>query len=192
MRKNQMLNRIVRLGGLALLIITLVVYVQALSQDRMLVKALYTDAFNGENYNRILNGLPYYQHIEKAAVKLFNNQINNNELNCDQIELWGKKLTEINKRNPQGYYLLTSCAEAEKNEKKAIELIKTAIKYDPLNTQYLLGAAILYLNNGDLETSESYLKQVEMIDAKTFNLDKIVEALNQKKSQDVLDKTSTE
>ena len=128
-----------------------------------------------------MNGLPYYQHIEKAAVKLYNNQISSNQLNCDQLELWGNKLTEINKRNPQGYYLLTSCAEAEKNEKKAIELIKTAIKYDPLNTQYLLGAAILYLNAGDLDATELYLKKVEIIDPKTANFDNIVKLLNEKK-----------
>ena len=191
MRANQMRNRIVRLGALMLSIVTLVVYTQALMQDRMLVKALFTDVSNEENYTEILNGLPYYQHIEKAAVKLFNNQVNNNQLNCDQLELWGNKLTEINKRNPQGYYLLTSCAEAEKNEKKAIELIKTAIKYDPLNTQYLLGAAILYLNSGDLVTSESYLKQVKVIDPKTFNLDKILVALDQRKSQVTPDSSLT-
>lgn len=186
-----MLNRVIRLGALTLSIVTLVVYTQALMQDRMLVKALFTDTSNEKNYSKILNGLPYYQHIEKAAVKLYNNQVNNNQLNCDQLELWANKLTEINKRNPQGYYLLTSCAEAEKNEKKAIELIKTAIKYDPLNTQYLLGAAILYLNSGDLVSSELYLKQVEIIDPKTFNLDKIVAALNQRKPQVTPDSSLT-
>lgn len=184
-----MLNRFVRLGAVTLSIITLIVYTQALMQDRMLVKALFTDVSNENNYSNILNGLPYYQHIEKAAVKLYNNQVNNNQLNCDQLKLWGNKLTEINKRNPQGYYLLTSCAEAEKNEKKAIELIKSAIKYDPLNTQYLLGAAILYLNSGDLVASELYLEQVEAIDPKTFNFDKIVAALNQRKSQVIPEKT---
>ena len=115
MRVNQMLNRVIRLGALTLSIVTLVVYAQAIMQDRMLVKALFTDTSNEKNYTEILNGLPYYQHLEKAAVKLYNNQVNNNQLNCDQLELWGNKLTEINKRNPQGYYLLTSCAEADKN-----------------------------------------------------------------------------
>jgi len=191
MRKKQMLNRFIRLVAVTLSIITMIVYSQALMQDRMLVKALFTDVSNEKNYSDILNGLPYYQHIEKAAVKLFNNQVNNNQLNCDQLKLWGNKLTQINKRNPQGYYLLTSCAEAEKNQKKAIELIKRAIKYDPLNTQYLLGAAILYLNSGDLVNSEFYLQQVETIDPKTFNLDKIVAALNQKKLQMTPERTST-
>jgi len=191
MRKKQMLNRFIRLVAVTLSIITMIVYSQALMQDRMLVKALFTDVSNEKNYSDILNGLPYYQHIEKAAVKLYNNQVNNNQLNCDQLKLWGNKLTQINKRNPQGYYLLTSCAEAEKNQKKAIELIKRAIKYDPLNTQYLLGAAILYLNSGDLVTSELYLQQVGTIDPKTFNLDKIVAALNQKKLQMTPERTST-
>jgi tetratricopeptide (TPR) repeat protein len=191
MRKKQMLNRLIRLVAVTLSIITLLVYSQALMQDRMLVKALFTDVSNEKNYSNILNGLPYYQHIEKAAVKLYNNQVNSNQLNCDQLKLWGNKLTEINKRNPQGYYLLTSCAEAENNDKKAIELIKSAIKYDPLNTQYLLGAAILYLNSGDLVNSELYLQQVETIDPKTFNLDKIVAALNQKKLQIIPERTST-
>jgi tetratricopeptide (TPR) repeat protein len=191
MRKKQMLNKLIRLVAVTLSIITLIVYSQALMQDRMLVKALFTDVSNAKNYSDILNGLPYYQHIEKAAVKLYNNQVNNNQLNCDQLKLWGDKLTQINKRNPQGYYLLTSCAEAEKNQKKAIELIKRAIKYDPLNTQYLLGAAILYLNSGDLVNSEFYLQQVETIDPKTFNLDKIVAAFNQKKLQMTPERTST-
>ena len=41
-----MQNRIVRLGALILSIVTLVVYTQALMQDRMLVKALLTDTSN--------------------------------------------------------------------------------------------------------------------------------------------------
>ena len=36
-----MLNRFVRLGAVTLSIITLIVYTQALMQDRMLVKALF-------------------------------------------------------------------------------------------------------------------------------------------------------
>ena len=176
-----MLNKIVRLGALILSIVTVVVYAQAITQDRNLVKALFTDVSNEENYSKILNGLPYYQHIEKAGVKLYNNQVTNQQLNCDQIELWGNKLTGINKRNAQGYYLLTACAEARGEEKKAVELMKTAIKYDPLNTQYLLGAAILYLNAGNLEVSEMYLKKIEIIDPKTASFDNIVKILNERK-----------
>jgi tetratricopeptide (TPR) repeat protein len=176
-----MLNKIVRLGALILSIVTVVVYAQALTQDRNLVKAFFTDVSNEENYSKILNGLPYYQHIEKAGVKLYNKQVTNAQLNCDQLDLWGNKLTEINKRNSQGYYLLTACAEARGEVTKAIELIKAAIKYDPLNTQYLLGAAILYLNAGDLDASELYLQKVEMIDPKTFNFDNIVKLLNERK-----------
>jgi tetratricopeptide (TPR) repeat protein len=176
-----MLNKIVQLGALILSIVTVVVYAEALTQDRNLVKALFTDVSNEENYSKILNGLPYYQHIEKAGVRLYNNQITNKQLNCDQIELWGNKLTGINKRNAQGYYLLTACAEAKGEEKKAVELIETAIKYDPLNSQYLLGAAILYLNAGDLDASELYLKKVEIIDPKIANFDNIVKILNERK-----------
>ena len=176
-----MLNKIVRLGALILSIVTVVVYTEALTQDRNLVKSLFTDVSSEENYSKILNGLPYYQHIEKAGVRLYNSQIANKQLNCDQIELWGNKLIEINKRNTQGYYLLTACAETQGEEKKSIELIETAIKYDPLNTQYLLGAAILYLNAGDLNASEMYLKKIEIIDPKTANFDNIVKLLNERK-----------
>ena len=178
-----MLSKLVRLAALLLLTVTFVVYAQALSQDRRLVKALFTDVSNEGNYSKILNGLPYYQYIEKAGVKLYNEQVNSGQLNCNQIKLWGDKLTTINKRNTQGYYLLTACAEAEGNEEKAIDLIEIAIEYDPMNTQYLLGAAILYLNSDNLNVAESYLKKVEMIDPKTFNLDKIVAILDEKKLQ---------
>ena len=186
-----MLNKIVQLGALILSIVTVVVYAQALTQDRNLVKALFSDVSNEENYSKILNGLPYYQHIEKAGVKLYNNQIANKQLNCDQIELWGNKLIVINKRNTQGYYLLTACAEVRGEEKKSIELIETAIKYDPLNTQYLLGAAILYLNAGDLDASELYLKEVERIDPKTDNLDNVVKLLNERKLEVTSEKNIT-
>lgn len=181
-----MFSKLVRLSALILLAVTIVVHTQALLQDRRLVKALFTDVSNADNYSKILNGLPYYQHIEKAGVRLYNEQIKNNQLNCNQIKLWGDKLTTINKRNTQGYYLLTACAESEGNEEKAIDLIEIAIKYDPLNSQYLLGAAILYLNSDNLNVAESYLNKVEMIDPKTFNLDKIVALLDEKKLQAAL------
>ena len=114
---------------------------------------------------------------------MYNLQLQNGQLNCEEIELAGRKLIEINKRNTQGYYLLTACAEAKGNEQNAIELIQTAIKFDPLNTQYLLGAAVLFLNNGDLFNAELYLEKVKRIDPKTFNLDNIIRALNDKKLQ---------
>lgn len=176
-----MLSKLARLSAGVLIVLTIVVYSQAIIQDRLLVHVLNFDKLNQDKYQKILNGLPYYQHIEKVAVSLYNFQVNNNQINCDQISEWGNKLIEINKRNTQGYYILTACAEREGNEKKAIQLIETAIKYDPLNTQYLLGAAILHLNVGNLSVSESYLNKVKIIDAKTYNLDKITILLANKK-----------
>lgn len=186
-----MVSRAIRLVALVLSLITVVVYVQALMQDRLLVKALYSDTSNVENYNKILNGLPYYQHIEKAAVKLYNNQISSNQINCNEIETWGRKLVEINNRNTQGYYLLTACAEAKGNQQDAIKFIETAIKFDPLNSQYLLGAAVLYLNSGDLATAELYLDKVKSIDPNTFNLSNIIKILDERKMQLTSDSTMT-
>jgi hypothetical protein len=60
-----------------------------------------------------------------------------------------------------------------------------------LNTQYLLGAAILYLNAGDLDASELYLKEVERIDPKTDNLDNIVKLLNERKLEVTSEKNIT-
>lgn len=113
-----MLSKLARLSAGVLIVLTIIVYSQAIFQDRLLVHVLNFDKLNQDKYQKILNGLPYYQHIEKAAVALYNSQVNNNQLNCDQISEWGNKLIEINKRNTQGYYILTACAEREGNEKK--------------------------------------------------------------------------
>ena len=176
-----MLNKLFRLSACVLILLVTIVYSQALIQDRLLVSVMNFDKFNQDKYQKILNGLPYYQHIEKVAVFVYNSEVNNNKINCEEISKWGNKLIEINKRNTQGYYLLTACAERDGNEKKAIQLIETAIKYDPLNTQYLLGAAILQLNAGNLIASESYLNKVRIIDPNVDNLNKITDLLASEK-----------
>ena len=90
-------------------------------------------------------------------------------------------MVQINKRSSQGYYLLTACAELKGNQEEALKYIENAIKYDHLNTQYLLGAAILNMNSSKLEIAKTYLDKIKVIDPETINYNKILEIYEQKK-----------
>ena len=176
-----MQNNLIRILAILLGIITTTIYVNSLIQDRFVVQTLFYDITNPKNTNSVLNGLPNYQLIEKAGVELYNYQIKNTKVNCGEIEEFGNKLIQINKRSSQGYYLLTACAELKGNQEEALKYIENAIKYDHLNTQYLLGAAILNMNSNKLEIAKTYLDKIKVIDPETINYNKILEIYEQKK-----------
>ena len=176
-----MQSKLTRILAFLLAIITTTVYAQSLIQDRFVVQALFYDISNPKNTNSVLNGLPNYQLIEKAGVELYNYQVKNSKVNCGEIEEFGNKLIQINKRSSQGYYLLTACAELKGNQEEALKYIENAIKYDHLNTQYLLGAAILNMNINKLQITKTYLDKIKVIDPDTINYSKILEIYEQKK-----------
>ena len=176
-----MQNNLIRILAILLAIITTTVYVNSLIQDRFVVQTLFYDITNPKNSNSVLNGLPNYQLIEKAGVELYNYQIKNTKVNCGEIEEFGNKLIQINKRNSQGYYLLTACSELKGNLEEAFKYIENAIKYDHLNTQYLLGAAILNMNLNKFGIAKTYLDEIKVIDPETINYSKILEIYEQKK-----------
>ena len=173
--------KLTRILAFLLAIITTTVYAQSLIQDRFVVQALFYNISDPKNTNSVLNGLPNYQLIEKAGVELYNYQIKNNIVNCGEIKEFGNKLSQINNRSSQGYYLLTACEELSGNLEEAVKYIEKAIKYDPLNTQYLLGAAILNMNLNKFGIAKTYLDEIKVIDPETINYSKILEIYEQKK-----------
>jgi len=163
-----------------LLVFVILFYGTAVNQDRNLIKAIYQNTPNAQYINPVFDGLPYYEQWEKLAVEIFNFQINNNQVNCVELRKYASKLIQASNRSSQGYYLLTACAEREVSSVKALEFAKLALKYDPLNTQYLMALAVLNLNSGNLNETKSYLDKVKKIDASTFNYENILRIYNER------------
>lgn len=164
----------------SLLVFVILFYGTAINQDRNLLKAIYQNTPNAQYINPVFDGLPYYEQWERLAVEIFNFQINNNQINCVDLRKYASKLIQASNRSSQGYYLLTACAEKEDNSMKAMEFAKLALKYDPLNTQYLMALAVLNLNSGNLNETKSYLDKVEKIDPNTFNYENILRVYNER------------
>jgi len=164
----------------SLLVFVVVFYGITINQDRNLIKAIYQSSPNAQYINPIFEGLPYYEQWEKLAVEIFNFQINNNQINCVELRKYATKLIQASNRSSQGYYLMTACAEREDDSMKALEFAKLALKYDPLNTQYLMALAVLNLNSGNLNEAKSYLDKVERIDSNTFNYENILRIYNER------------
>jgi len=163
-----------------ILIFVLTFYALVINQDRNLIKAIYQSVPKAQYIDPIFDGLPYYEQWEKLAVEVFNYQVNNNQINCSDLKKYATKLIHASKRSSQGYYLLTACAERDGDITKALEFSKIALKYDPLNTQYLMALAVLNLNSGNLNESKMYLDKVEEIDSNTFNYQNILRIYNEK------------
>jgi tetratricopeptide (TPR) repeat protein len=155
-------------------------YSLVLNQDRNLIKAIYQNTPQAQYIDPIFDGLPYYEQWEKLAVEVFNYQVNNNQINCSDLKKYATKLIQASKRSSQGYYLLTACAEKEGNSTKALEFSKIALKYDPLNTQYLMAVAVLNLNSGNLNEAKIFLDKVGKIDPNTFNYENVLRIYNEK------------
>jgi tetratricopeptide (TPR) repeat protein len=162
------------------LIFVVFLYTVVLNQDRNLIKAIYQSTPQAQYIDPVFDGLPYYEQWEKLAVEIFNYQINNNQVNCTELKKYASKLIQASKRGSQGYYLLTACAEREGDIDKALEFAQLALKYDVLNTQYLMALAVLNLNSGDLSAAKTYLDKIAKIDPDTFNYKNILRVYNER------------
>ena len=173
--------KITRIIAVTLLLGVISIYSLAITQDRNVVRVIFFDPTN-KNYSQpIFNSLPYYEALEKVSVAIYNHQINNKSVNCNELKYYGRKLIDSNSRSSQGFYLLTACAEFEGKPSEALNYAEKAIEYDPLNTQYLMAAAVLNMNLNNLDKAKSFLDKINEIDPETNNYRNILNVYNQRK-----------
>ena len=157
-------NVIVRILTLTLLIVNLFYYSKIINQDIFLVKSLYQDISNKDFTSKVLFGLPYYEPAEKVAVGYYNFQLKQGLAECDTIIRNSQRLLEINSRSSQAYYGWATCAEVNGDLSKSMDLIQRAVSYDPLNTVYLSGEALLNISIGNKTQASSILERILFID----------------------------
>lgn len=143
---------IIRIVASLLILVETFFYIRIIDQDIFVVKSLFQDISNQEYNAKVIYGLPYYEPAERVAVGFYNYQIKMNLSDCKTIIEYSEQLLKINSRSSQAYYAMATCAEVNGDLPRSINLMKAAIKFDPLNTTYLSGLALLNISAGnDLE-----------------------------------------
>jgi len=175
---------IFRLITLCLLFFTVIIGYILLRNEQALGKFLFKGDYSVQNVNKVLTTWNYYESKEKVAIGIFNTQLEKDSLNFEQIEFLADSLLKINSRSSQGYYLKTVVSERKQDLKLAMSYIRQALEFDPLNTTYLLGVAVIQINLNQLLEAGNTLERVRAIDPNTKNLDSVSQILeNLKNSQ---------
>jgi predicted Zn-dependent protease len=74
-------------------------------------------------------------------------------------------------------------SERNQNLVKASYYLNQALKFDPLNTTYLLGVAVIQINTNQLSEAEETLAKVRDLDPNTLNLDSLTQILENQKDK---------
>ena len=173
---------IVRFISFSLLLYTVCIGYVLLSNEQALGKFLFKGDYSVQNVNKILTTWNYYESKEKVAIGIFNAQLAKDSLNFEQIEFLADSLLKTNSRSSQGYYLKTVVSERKQDLEQAMSYIRQALKFDPLNTTYLLGVAVIQINTNQFLEAGNTLERVRNIDPDTKNLDSVSQILENLKN----------
>ena len=180
MKLQQIISRVITL---VMLIFTLSVGGILLNNELALSKFLFKKDFSEKNVNKIFTTWNYYESMEKVAIGIFNVQLTQDSLNFAQIEFLADSLLKVNPRSSQAYYLKTVVSERNQNLVQASNYLNQALKFDPLNTTYLLGVAVIQINTNQLSEAEETLERVRDLDPNTNNLESLTQLLENLKDK---------
>lgn len=155
---------IIRIIAVLLITVEIVIYTKVIDEDIFVVKSLFQDISNQEYNSKVIYGLPYYEPAERVAVGYYNYQLKQNLSDCKTIIEYSKQLLKMNSRSSQAYYAMATCAEVNGDLPSSINLMKDAIKYDPLNTTYLSGLALLNISIGNYTEGTRIFNTILSID----------------------------
>ena len=74
-------------------------------------------------------------------------------------------------------------SERNQNLVQASNYLNQALKFDPLNTTYLLGVAVIQINTNQLSEAEETLEKVRDLDPNTNNLESLTQLLENLKDK---------
>lgn len=174
--------KLTRFLGLLLTVISFYFYFQVLSQDVTLKQILLYDKLENNLTDKITDGLPYYQPLEKVIVLKFNAQLASQSFETQILDKYANRLLEANSRSSQGFYIRAVSSEVKGNLENAIRDMQSALSYDVYNTTYLRGLVILQINTKDFDSAIDNIAKIRRIDPKFEYLDMLEEALMSQKN----------
>ena len=141
-----------------LLIFSLFFYSKALSANISGKQIMNGKITGGDNYLNVLNSWPNDELTETMGVDILRD-INN----CAFVEIIADRLIQIDDRSSQAWYMKAVCANVNRDFLSAIKNIEQSLKFDPLNTFYLVAKAKLEIAANQLDNAASTVAKVKSI-----------------------------
>lgn len=167
-----------RIIAVILFIVTIFFGISIVLKDYAVMKILREDSYEVQFYDKVFDLPVYYEPSERVAVKIFNAQLNAQRIDCKLLSKMSAALLESNPRSSQAYYFNAVCFEKKGELKNAYEQLVKASIFDPFNTTYMLGLAVIQLNLGQFVESQEILNKIRLIAPDTKNLESIQDSLN--------------
>jgi O-antigen ligase len=156
-----------------LLVTALILYGQYLFYSAESRKVLLSEITEPSQILKTLDGWPNPSGLESLAVGL-----SQNSSNCVFVESLTQRLIKLNDRSSQARFVDAGCSYSQGNYKKANAQVTSALKFDPLNTTYLMGQFQIQIKLNNISEAQKTLNLVKRINPSTNGLAKMEEELS--------------
>lgn len=156
-----------------LLVLALIFYGQYLFYSAESRKVLLSEITEPSQILETLDGWPNPGGLESLAVGL-----SQNSSNCVFVQGLTQRLIKLNDRSSQAWFVDGGCSYSQGNYEKANAQVTNALKFDPLNTTYLMGQFQIQLMLNNIREAQKTLDLVKRINPSTNGLAKMEEELS--------------
>lgn len=111
---------------------------------------------SSNSYQSINYILPRSELTKRILIDVFNSK----RYNCDEILVLSDRLVSIEPRSPFAYYLKSACYESKGDFISALKALRIALKFEPLNKNYLEGEVILLTNLKKFSDAQKSLDRI--------------------------------
>jgi O-antigen ligase len=147
---------VVKTFGSVLLILLIPIYTLALSGNSEMEKILKGKVNSVDEVNKSIEKWPFARPIELLMIS----QINSNG-SCSLINDWADQLLKLDDRSYQAWYSKAICATRNLEYQNAELYVENALRFDPLNTNFLIGKARIEIVLGDLKKATAAVDFLE-------------------------------
>jgi tetratricopeptide (TPR) repeat protein len=147
---------VVKTFASVLLVLLLPIYALALSGNSEMEKILKGKVNSVDEVNKSIEKWPYARPIELLMIS----QINSNG-NCSLINDWADQLLKLDDRSYQAWYSKAICATRDLQYQNAKLYVENALRFDPLNTNFMIGKARIEIVLGDLKKATAAVDFLE-------------------------------
>ncbi len=156
-----------------IVIISLVFWGRAIYADYSTKNVLRGNIVNKDKLLEIVDLWNNPRAAEQIAI-----YVARNNLDCEVINYSANKMLQVSERYSQAWYYKGYCANVVGDSASAITNIKKALKFDPVNPDYLMALTKIYLFSGNIVESTSWYEKLASNYPTYPELDKIRQELN--------------
>jgi O-antigen ligase len=138
-----------------ILVLVLVISGKALIANADAKKVLEGEITGVDSILKVIDSWPNAKTTELIGI-----QEVNKPNNCQFANQISDRLLKYDDRSAQGWYLRAACFNGAGDFKAALFAVRQSVKFDPINTSYLLGKVKIEINSGDKQNARKTLSKL--------------------------------